>query len=149
MKNFYFCMTNTLRRTQNLNLWFQPENSRFEVRDRSSRTSWHAQWLSCCKNTSGWHRWYQERLVLLSSLICTDEVFSSQGRVSGSSPFRRSPVHALKGCDKEDKSDVTFTAFCLPTLLSWSAFPLESSGSAARRRKLNQVYFSSILLRNK
>ena len=27
------------RRTQNLNLWFQPENSRFEVRDRSSRTS--------------------------------------------------------------------------------------------------------------
>ena len=21
MKNFYFCMTNTLRRTQNLNLW--------------------------------------------------------------------------------------------------------------------------------
>ena len=64
MKNFYFCMTNTLRRTQNLNLWFQPENSRFEVRDRSSRTSWHAQWLSCCKNTSGWRRWYQESLVL-------------------------------------------------------------------------------------
>ena len=64
MKNFYFCMTNTLRRTQNLNLWFQPENSRFEVRDRSSRTSWHAQWLSCCKNTSGWRPWYQERLVL-------------------------------------------------------------------------------------
>ena len=63
-KNFYFCMTNTLRRTQNLNLWFQPENSRFEVRDRSSRTSWHAQWLSCCKNTSGWRPWYQERLVL-------------------------------------------------------------------------------------
>ena len=32
--------------TQNLNFWFQPENSRFEVRvgDRSSRTSWHAQW---------------------------------------------------------------------------------------------------------
>ena len=30
-KNFYFCMTNTLRRTQNLNLWFQPENSRFEA----------------------------------------------------------------------------------------------------------------------
>ena len=27
------------RGTQNLNLWFQPENSRFEVRDRSSRTS--------------------------------------------------------------------------------------------------------------
>ena len=47
---------NTLRITQNLNLWFQPENSRFEVRDRSSRTSWHAQWLSCCKNTSGWRR---------------------------------------------------------------------------------------------
>ena len=63
-KNFYFCMTNTLRRTQNLNLWFQPENSRFKVRDRSSRTSWHAQWLSCCKNTSGWRPWYQERLVL-------------------------------------------------------------------------------------
>ena len=45
-------------------LWFQPENSRFEVRDRNSRTSWHAQWLSCCKNASGWRRWYQERLVL-------------------------------------------------------------------------------------
>ena len=53
------------RRTQNLNLWFQPpENSRFEVRDRSSRTSWQAQWLSCCKNTSGWHARYQEWLVL-------------------------------------------------------------------------------------
>ena len=25
-------MTNTIRRTQNLNLWFQPENLRFEVR---------------------------------------------------------------------------------------------------------------------
>ena len=62
-KNFYFCMTNSLRRTQNLNLWFEPENSRFEVRDRS-RTSWHAQWLSCYKNTSGWRPWYQERLVL-------------------------------------------------------------------------------------
>ena len=60
-KNFYLCMTNTLRRTQNLNLWFQPENTRFEVRDRSSRTSWHAQWLSFCKNTSGWRPWYQER----------------------------------------------------------------------------------------
>ena len=57
-------MTNTLQRTQNFNLWFQPENSRFEVRDHSSRTSWHAQWLSCCKNTSGWRPWYQERLVL-------------------------------------------------------------------------------------
>ena len=63
-KNFYLCMTNTLRRTQNLNLWFQLENTRFEVRDRSSRTSWHAQWLSFCKNTSGWRPWYQERLVL-------------------------------------------------------------------------------------
>ena len=79
--------------------------------------------------------------MLLSSLICTDEVFSSQGRVSGSSPFWRSPVHALKDCDKEDKSNVTFIAFCLPTLLSWSALPLESSGSAARQRKLNQVFF--------
>ena len=49
-------------------------------------------------------------------------------------------MHALKGCDKEDKSDVTFTAFCLPTLLSWSAFPLESSGSAARHTKLNQTF---------
>ena len=28
-KNFYFCMTNTLQRTRNLNRWFQPENSRF------------------------------------------------------------------------------------------------------------------------
>ena len=37
--------------TQNLNFWFQHENSRFEVRvgDRSSRTCWHAQWLSCWK----------------------------------------------------------------------------------------------------
>ena len=61
---FYYYMTNTLRRTQNLSPWFQPENSRFEVRDHSSRTSWHAQWLSCCKNTSGWRPWYQERLVL-------------------------------------------------------------------------------------
>ena len=68
-KKLYFCMTNTLRRTQNLNLWFQPENSRFEVRDRSSRTSWHAQWLSCCKNTSGWRPWYQERLVLKFPII--------------------------------------------------------------------------------
>ena len=47
-----------------LNLWFQPENSRFEVRDCSPRTSRHAQWLKCCKNTSGWRPWYQERLVL-------------------------------------------------------------------------------------
>ena len=61
---FYYYMTNTLQRTQNFNLWFQPENSRFEVRDHSSRTSWHAQWLSCCKNTSGWRPWYQESLVL-------------------------------------------------------------------------------------
>ena len=34
------------------------------VRDHSSRTSWHAQWLSRCKNTSGWRLRYQERLVL-------------------------------------------------------------------------------------
>ena len=47
-----------------LNLWFQPDNSRFEVRDCSPRTSWHGQWLSCCQNTSGWRPWYQERLVL-------------------------------------------------------------------------------------
>ena len=53
-----------LRRTQNLNLWFQPENSRFEVRDRKSRTFWHAQRLSCCENTCGWRPWYQERQVL-------------------------------------------------------------------------------------
>ena len=46
----------------------QPENSRFEDRYRNSRTSWHAQWLSCCKNTSGWRPWYQERLVLKSLL---------------------------------------------------------------------------------
>ena len=71
-KNFYFCMTNTLRRTQNLNLWFQPENSRFEVRDRSSRTSWHAQWLSCCKNTSGWRRG-SKNVWCLSSLTRTNQ----------------------------------------------------------------------------
>ena len=41
-------------------------------------------------------------------------------------------MYALKGCDK-DESDVTFTAFCPSTLLSWSASPLESSGSAARQ----------------
>ena len=41
---------------------FQPESSRFEVRDRSS-------WLSCCKNTSGWRPWYQERLVLKFPII--------------------------------------------------------------------------------
>ena len=76
-------------------------------------------------------------------------MFSSQGRVSVSNPFRRAPAHALKGCDKEDESDVTSTAFCLPTLLSWSACPFESSKSAARQRKLNQGFFSSILLRNK
>ena len=73
MKNFYFCITNTLRKTQNLNLWFQPENSRFEVRDRSSRTSWHAQWLSCCNNTSGWRPWYQERLVLKFPSHCQQQ----------------------------------------------------------------------------
>ena len=53
-----------------LNLWFQPENSRFEIRDCSPRTSWHAQWLSCCKNTSGWRPWYQERLVFKFATIC-------------------------------------------------------------------------------
>ena len=68
-------------------------------------------------------------------------MFSSQGRVSVSNPFRRAPAHALKGCDKEDESDVTSTAFCLPTLLSWSACPFESSKSAARQRKLNQGFF--------
>ena len=52
-----------------LNLWFQPQNSRFEVRDRNSRTPWHAQWLSCCKNTSGWRPWYQERLVFKFATI--------------------------------------------------------------------------------
>ena len=41
---------------------FQPENSRFEVRDRSS-------WLSGCKHTSGWRPWYQERLVLKFPII--------------------------------------------------------------------------------
>ena len=56
----------TLWRSQNLNLWFQPENPRFQVPDRSWRTwhAWHALWLSYCKNTSGWRRWYQEHLVL-------------------------------------------------------------------------------------
>ena len=57
--------------TQNLNFWFQHENSRFEVwvGDRSSRTCWHAQWLSCWKNTSGRRPWYQERLVLKFPII--------------------------------------------------------------------------------
>ena len=41
---------------------FQPENSRFKVRDRSS-------WLSCWKNTSGWPSWYQERLVFKFPII--------------------------------------------------------------------------------
>ena len=59
-KNFYFCMTNTLRRTQNLNLC-------------NSRMSWYAQWLSCCKNIAGWRLWYQERLVLISSLVSDDQ----------------------------------------------------------------------------
>ena len=68
-------------------------------------------------------------------------MFSSQGRVSVSNPFRRAPAHALKGCDKEDESDVTFTAFCLPTVLSWSACPFESSKSAARQGKLSQGFF--------
>ena len=63
-KDFFFWMTNTLRRTQNLNFWFQPENSRFEVCGHNSRTSWQARCLSCCKNTSGWRPWYQEHLVL-------------------------------------------------------------------------------------
>ena len=63
---------NTLRITQNLNLWFQPENSRFEVRDHSSRTSWHAQWLSCCKNTSGWGRG-SKNVWCLSSLTRTNQ----------------------------------------------------------------------------
>ena len=44
------------RRTQNLNLC-------------NSRMSWYAQWLSCCKNIAGWRLWYQERLVLISSLV--------------------------------------------------------------------------------
>ena len=63
-KDFFFCMTNALRRTQNLNLWFQPENSRFEVCGRNSRTSWQTQWLSCCNNTSSLRPWYRERLLL-------------------------------------------------------------------------------------
>ena len=41
---------------------FQPENLRFEVRNRSS-------WLSCCKHTSGWRPRYQERLVLKFPII--------------------------------------------------------------------------------
>ena len=49
-------------------------------------------------------------------------------------------MYALKGCDKEDESDVTFTAFCSPTLLSWSASPLESSGSAARQENFFVLY---------
>ena len=57
-------MTNTLRKTQNLNLWFQPEISRFEVRDGSHCACQDILELSCCKNTSGWRPWYQERLVL-------------------------------------------------------------------------------------
>ena len=40
-----------------------------EVRDRGSRTSWHAQWLSSCKITAGWRPWYQERLVLKFPII--------------------------------------------------------------------------------
>ena len=63
-------MRNTLRRTPNLNLWFQPENSRFEARDRSSSESSHAQWLSCCKNTSGW-RPNTKTVWCLSSLLIT------------------------------------------------------------------------------
>ena len=31
--------------------------------------SWRAQWLSCCKNTSGWRLWYEERLVLKFPII--------------------------------------------------------------------------------
>ena len=49
--------TRFTRQTQIMNLWFQPENSRFEVRDCSPKTSWHGQWPSCCKNTSGWRPW--------------------------------------------------------------------------------------------
>ena len=49
-------------------------------------------------------------------------------------------MYALKGSDKEDESDVTFTAFCPPTLLTWSASPLESSGSAARQENFFVLY---------
>ena len=49
-------------------------------------------------------------------------------------------MYALKGCDKEDESDVTFTALCPPTLLSWSTSPLESSGSAARQENFFVLY---------
>ena len=49
-------------------------------------------------------------------------------------------MYVLEGCDKEDESDVTFTAFCPPILLSWSTSPLESSGSAARQGNFFVLY---------
>ena len=55
-----------------LNLWFQPENSRFEVRDCSPRTSRNAQWLSCSKNTSVWRPWYTNNVWCLSSHLYQD-----------------------------------------------------------------------------
>ena len=77
MKNFYFCMT----------IEYSSKNTQFELLvstgelafwspDRSSRTSWHAQWLPCCKNTSGWRPWYQERVVLKFPGICPKTWFS-------------------------------------------------------------------------
>ena len=79
---------------------FQPENSRFEVRDRNSSTSWHAQWLSCCKNASGWRPWYQERLVLKfpsGSSLWAGSLFGEKNSEEreGSSLLDQRPVHRL------------------------------------------------------
>ena len=79
---------------------FQPDNSRFEVRDRNSSTSWHAQWLSCCKNASGWRPCYQERLVLKfpsGSSLRAGSLFGEKNSEEreGSSLLDQRPVHRL------------------------------------------------------
>ena len=58
----------------------KPDNSRSEVRDRSSRTAWHAQWLERCKNTSGWRPWWQELLLLKFSIYSSETLLNSHVR---------------------------------------------------------------------
>ena len=119
-------MTNTLRRTQSLNLWFQPENSRFEVRDRSLRTSWHAQWLSCCRNTSGWRLWYQERLMLKFPIISLSPPPPHNSNIFLCSlpySFRCRLIFFFRNfCKRTDKSIVNL---CLRTSSLLSVFDLQ------------------------
>ena len=94
---------------------------------------WHAQWLSCCKNTSGWRPWYQERLVLKflmtrfnenSQLISLEKTLTYTLTISDFFVFWKSMLHPFPLRFRKKTYAGLLEAFkrAILTLWLWRAF---------------------------